>query len=258
MGSREGYHRLKGAYTPSTAQCRVLDGVAAGESNASIAERLGLSVETVKWHVRTLLAETNCPDREGLARWWTAQGRRGHGTFLPFLALTRLAVAGIAIGVLGLVVGVAVVASRVPNRSKTGAAAASQGCASTPIQHDVVPAWLYAAAGQNVPVGVPYAIASPPTAAGFIFPNPPRAGHPSNPANKILWVVTGSRNGAPLQLDGHLLGSTAPAVHMSEPANAGPGEIYPSIVDVPTAGCWQFTLHWATGQTTIDLEYQNP
>jgi hypothetical protein len=36
--------------------------------------------------------------------------------------------------------------------------------------------------------------------AGFIFGHPLRAGHPADPANKILWVVRTPREGAPLQI----------------------------------------------------------
>lgn len=97
--------------------------------------------------------------------------------------------------------------------------------------------------------------ARPPDAAAFLFARPLRAGHPESPANKILWVVRGDRQGRPLQIDGHPLGAASPAVHDSQPANSGPGSIYPSLIDVPSAGCRQFTLHWATGSAEIDLAY---
>jgi hypothetical protein len=118
-----------------------------------------------------------------------------------------------------------------------------------------VPAWLDQAAAHNVPSGLPYAIAVPAVAAGFIFGYPLRAGHPQNPANKVLWVVRTPRQGSTLEIDGHPLGQQQPTVHESMPANSGPGEIYPDGIDVPSAGCWQFTLRWATGSAEIDLEY---
>jgi hypothetical protein len=94
------------------------------------------------------------------------------------------------------------------------------------------------------------------TAAGFIFGYPLRAGHPTNPSNKILWVVGFPRNGLPLEITGQLSGADAPSLHESETAHSGPGEIYPSIVDVPQSGCWRFDLSWAGHHDVVYLQYQ--
>jgi len=45
-------------------------------------------------------------------------------------------------------------------------------------------------------------------------------------------------------------------VHHSFPANSGPGEIYPSVVDVPEAGCWAFTLRFAGLTAEVELAYR--
>src|SRR6266852_3475508 len=37
-----------------------------------------------------------------------------------------------------------------------------------------------------------------------------------------------------------------PRVHEARPAGSSPGEIYLDGIDVPTPGCWQFDLSWAT------------
>ena len=129
----------------------------------------------------------------------------------------------------------------------------SGGCGRTQAQVGAVPAWLGTAAG-SVPQ-LPYVTAVPDSAAGFLFARPLRAGHPDNPANKILWVVRTPRRGSALQLDGSLLGAAGATVHQSQPADSSPGEIYPSIVDVATPGCWRFTLQWATGRAGVDLNY---
>jgi hypothetical protein len=39
-------------------------------------------------------------------------------------------------------------------------------------------------------------------------------------------------------------------------ANSGPGEIYPSIVDVPQAGCWHFDLSWSGHKASVELLYR--
>jgi hypothetical protein len=41
---------------------------------------------------------------------------------------------------------------------------------------------------------------------------------------------------------------------MRFPDDASPGEIYPSIVDLPAAGCWRLTLRWSGHAASIDLE----
>ncbi|HEX3630839.1 MAG TPA: hypothetical protein VHW91_10240 [Candidatus Dormibacteraeota bacterium] len=133
----------------------------------------------------------------------------------------------------------------------------STGCGSTAVLAGGIPQWLNDAGGHNNPLGVPYVIAQPPLAAGFLFGYPLHAGHPNNPSNKILWVVRTARNG-PLTIDAHPLTATSPVVHQVFPDNAGPGEIYPSGVDVPTAGCWQLDLRWAGSHTEVELSYVSP
>lgn len=76
MTTREGYHRVRGAWRPSPAERRVLDELALGRTNAEIGVRLGLSPETVKSHVARLLGETGCTDRAALARWWQNRPQR--------------------------------------------------------------------------------------------------------------------------------------------------------------------------------------
>lgn len=51
------------------AEQRVLEEVRTGATNAEIAVRLGLSINTVKYHVANMLAKTGLDDRAALARW---------------------------------------------------------------------------------------------------------------------------------------------------------------------------------------------
>jgi hypothetical protein len=131
----------------------------------------------------------------------------------------------------------------------------SGGCGATVAYRGAIPAWLNEATGDNAPDGLPYVVAAPATAAGFIFGSPLRAGHPTNPDNKILWVLRTPPDGASLQITVRPVASAAPVLHEEVPANSGPGEIYPDGVDVPTAGCWHFTLRWQTGHAELDLRY---
>ena len=51
------------------AEQRVLEEIRTGATNAEIAVRLGLSINTVKYHVANMLAKTGLGDRAALARW---------------------------------------------------------------------------------------------------------------------------------------------------------------------------------------------
>lgn len=67
----------------------MLDGVREGLSNAEIADLLGVSVNTVRYHVSNMLTKVGVPDRQALAAWEGAPAvevRRHHG----LLALARI------------------------------------------------------------------------------------------------------------------------------------------------------------------------
>ena len=91
--------------------------------------------------------------------------------------------------------------------------------------------------------------------AGFLFGYPLMAGNPQPYADKVLWVVASPRDGMPLRLTGHPLDAAAPVVSSTWPADSSPGEIYPSEIEVPSPGCWQFTLSWNGHTDTVDLWY---
>jgi hypothetical protein len=138
----------------------------------------------------------------------------------------------------------------------TSATNVAGGCGSTSIMRGHIPAWLDEAGAHNNPDSLPYVLASPEQAAGFLFGYPLRSGHPENPSNKILWVVGQARNGSSLEISAHPLGAAAPIVKVVKPADSSPGEIYPSIVDVPQPGCWHVDLSWAGHKASVELLYQ--
>jgi hypothetical protein len=77
---------------------------------------------------------------------------------------------------------------------------------------------------------------------------------PAGRTNKILWVsklpATGGSN---LEITARrLIGGTAVGSVQQRTVTGGPG---PSIIDMPTAGCWQFTLRWSGHTDTVDLSY---
>lgn len=64
----------------SARQRQVLRLMAAGATNAQIAEKLGLSLEGAKWHVREIFARLGVDSREEAVSWWRSHGR-GPGPF---------------------------------------------------------------------------------------------------------------------------------------------------------------------------------
>lgn len=123
-------------------------------------------------------------------------------------------------------------------------------CSPAPVElHPRQPPWLKAAR-----VGrVPYAVGTgDPVAA--IFAQPLRAGYPTNPANKVLWVVGTARDGHPLLIAASSATGGGSVVHIRRPPNAGPGAIYPSYVNLPTPGCWHLALRWGQHHADIDVQ----
>ncbi|MGI8507479.1 MAG: hypothetical protein ACR2MK_11890 [Solirubrobacteraceae bacterium] len=116
-----------------------------------------------------------------------------------------------------------------------------------------LPAWT---ASARVPGSGPYAITEHGNAVGIM--GQLRAGHPRNPANKILWIVRLPRNGSDLVIRARPLSASSPVITVTLPPDSSPGEIYPSYVDVPEAGCWRLTLRWAGHTDSLELSYVRP
>lgn len=123
-------------------------------------------------------------------------------------------------------------------------------CAAAPVHTGAPPRWTAAAWAGSPGFRVPYAVAGGDSAAAFFFARPLRAGHPTNPFNKVLWVVRAARNGKPLRIVARRGGQT---VRITRRADAGPGEIYPSYVDLPSPGCWRLSLAWGRHRARIDV-----
>jgi hypothetical protein len=100
---------------------------------------------------------------------------------------------------------------------------------------------------------VPYALASKDAAAAFLFAGRLRAGHPTNPSNKVLWVVRFPRDMHPLTVTARFGADPSKLVRFSRSADSSPGEIYPTSIDLPTPGCWQLALAWGPHRASIDV-----
>jgi hypothetical protein len=142
---------------------------------------------------------------------------------------------------------------------RQGLTAALAGCGVTKIAHGPVPGWTapaFSDSSSRIPPW-PHAISEGGNVVAIVFGYPLRAGRPTNPANKILWIMRLQRNGSPLTIKARRLHSNAPRVTAVVPADSSPGEIYPSYVNVPSAGCWRISLRWAGHTDSIDLPYRS-
>lgn len=139
-----------------------------------------------------------------------------------------------------------------------GSSIASTGCGDTVVYSGDVPAWLIAAGGgsgapSGAPTYLPYVIADPPIAGGYLFAFPLHSG--SHDPSKILWAMGLPRDGSDLVIRAHPLTASRPVITETLPADSSPGEIYPDGLEVPAAGCWQLTLSWSGHQALLDLAY---
>jgi hypothetical protein len=134
-----------------------------------------------------------------------------------------------------------------------GASPSPGGCSDTPLWIGAAPEWT---ASAGLPGSTPYVLSHEGNLVAVLFGFPLRAGaNVTGPTNKILWVAREPRDGKELQLTLRRADGAGEAVTQIEPADSGPGEIYPSIVDAPTAGCWQVQASWNGHTATLALNY---
>jgi hypothetical protein len=128
------------------------------------------------------------------------------------------------------------------------------GCGTTPLRRGPPPSWAAPAfVDSRGSKTARYALASRGTAMAYV--GRLRAGHPTNPANKVLWIVHPPRGRSDLVIRARPLRASAPLVTIRRRPDSGPGPIYPSYVNVPSPGCWHLTLRWAGNVDTLDLAY---
>lgn len=164
-----GRPKHPGALTP--AEFRVLEEVRLGRTNAEIAVRLGLSVNTVKYHVANMLAKLELADRAALSTWKPTpeQGARAQWLAGPLVGWTLAA----AVSAAAIVVFIAVAAQRT-SPSGTDPLLAAE---STPVSavSSVEPSPTPIPAGP--PVGqIAFVAASPGSEASHLFVVPAAGG----------------------------------------------------------------------------------
>ena len=72
-------------------------------------------------------------------------------------------------------------------------------------------------------------------------------------SNKILWVSRQALPSDRLDISAQQMDGVMAVGHpVKQSVAGGPG---PSIVDLPAAGCWRFTLSWGDRTDSLDLAY---
>jgi hypothetical protein len=129
---------------------------------------------------------------------------------------------------------------------------AATSCASA-VVYGSLPTW--ARAGFTPPsVAMPYVLGSRGDIVAVLWARHDPLVTPTPPgrANKILWVSKLSV-GSSLEITARqLIGGAAVGAVQRRTVLGGPG---PSTIDMPTAGCWQFTLRWSGHVDTVNLPY---
>lgn len=115
----------------------------------------------------------------------------------------------------------------------------------------VLPKWVARAGFSGPDPRAPYILGAKHRIAAVLFGQPftvpPREGH----NNKILWVARRPPEGVTtLKIHASLAGG---GLVVSRDVPGGPG---PSVVDLPKAGCWHFTLEWGHQRDNINLKYR--
>lgn len=166
-------------------------------------------------------------------------------------------VAGLAM----LVVLVAACTTSQPQSTQTRATASAStihtlagGCAGTVLTDAEPPIWAQGGWShqRGTPWPVPWALGTDKDAVAFVFATQLVAGpspRVNGSNNKILWETKDYPSGGNVTVQGHPADGPQPVVTVA----GGP-----SIVDVPTPGCWAFRLSWTANNgshsSTINLQ----
>lgn len=159
--------------------------------------------------------------------------------------------------VVGYAAALATVAMTVGSAVGCRAAVASMEPSPTACQANVplrlLPTWARAGFSSSRP-RMPFVLGKAGKIAAIQWADPLVSPPSARYNNKILWVSRRtSVPGSDLQISAQkLVGDTLVGRLVHRTVTGGPG---PSIINLPSAGCWQIKLRWSGRSDTLDLRY---
>jgi hypothetical protein len=182
------------------------------------------------------------PDLAGTVRRRVRRGRLIRGTATAAVAAAAVLAAGFAV---------------LPDEHHAGSPASNPtvtvvpACEST-VTRGVLPDWARTGFSDPKPV-MPFVSSRSGNVVAILFADPLHSPPSPDINNKILWVW-------------HRLPSAVPEIRMTARRNGNgpavtaglPSPVGPSIVDLPSTGCWRVTLTWPGGSDTLDLAVSPP
>ena len=117
----------------------------------------------------------------------------------------------------------------------------------------VLPVWARAGFSEPKP-RMPHVFSAAGKLTAILWADPLLSPRPKHHNNKILWVArVADSSGSNLIISAQrMIGSTRVGSPVARKLIGGPG---PSIINMPAAGCWRFTLRWAGQRDSMDLTY---
>jgi len=141
---------------------------------------------------------------------------------------------------------------RVPGGARTGA------CPGSAARRGPVPAWTRPAWADSSasPTWLHHETSARGRVAAFLFAYPLRAGAPTNPANKVLWVVAVPHPLSGLTISARPIDRARPSILIERVRRplAGVTSI-PSYANVPSPGCWRIAITSRGYSESLDLRY---
>jgi hypothetical protein len=147
------------------------------------------------------------------------------------------------------VTGALVVGAEEPARTPSGTTGDSVAGCLSPVPAHVLPVWARGGFSDPRPK-TSYVLGDRDSIAAILFGQPLTAPPGADHNNKILWVSRLSQDPVTdLRIHAQLLGGSTAVERV---VAGGPG---PSIIDLPSPGCWRLTLRWSGHTDSLDLVY---
>lgn len=121
------------------------------------------------------------------------------------------------------------------------------------VRHDVLPVWARSGFSDPRP-RLPHVLGGSRNITAILFTYPLLSPPAKHHHNKILWISRVDTNsGSDLRIAAQRMTGKRPVgLPVARTVIGGPG---PSIIDLPSPGCWRLTLRWSGHVDQLDLRY---